>query len=137
MEHRPPVHGGRQTIKARVQPDGSIIFADFSRGVDGLIAKPSVAIDSEQTLKTMVMRAYDRCEFRSVGGQLDVPHEAGRGGAMILVYLFVAFCALMYAFLAFGLIATTITRFVDDITAFFRARATAQVSADPTGQPPA
>ena len=35
-----------QIIKARVQPDGSIIFADFSRGVDGLI-------DSEQTLKTL------------------------------------------------------------------------------------
>jgi hypothetical protein len=57
-----------QIIKARVQADGSIIFADFSRGVDGLIEKPSVEIDSEQTLKTLVMRSYDRSEFRSSEG---------------------------------------------------------------------
>jgi hypothetical protein len=55
----------RQIIKARVQPYGSILFVDVSRGVDGVIAKPPVEIDSEQTLKTLVMRAYDRSEFRS------------------------------------------------------------------------
>jgi hypothetical protein len=57
-----------QIIKARVQPDGSILFADVSRGVDGVIAKPSVEIDSEDALKALVMRAYDRNAYRSSEG---------------------------------------------------------------------
>ena len=57
-----------QTIKARVQADGSIVFADFSRGVDGVIAKPPIEIDSEETLKALVMRAYDRNAYRSSEG---------------------------------------------------------------------
>jgi hypothetical protein len=59
----------RQIIKARVQPDGSILFVDVSRGVDGVIATPSIKIDSEQTLKTLVMGAYDRSAFRSSEGR--------------------------------------------------------------------
>ena len=57
-----------QRITARVMPDGSILFADYSRGVDGLIAKPPVEIDSEQTLRTIVMRAYDSHNYRSSQG---------------------------------------------------------------------
>jgi hypothetical protein len=57
-----------QIIKARVQPDGSILFADFSRGVDGMIDKPSVKIDSEAALKAVVMAAYDHYRFRSSEG---------------------------------------------------------------------
>ena len=41
---------------------------------------------------------------------------------MILVYLFVAFCALMFFVLAVGAIGSTINRFIDDVVAFFRAR---------------
>jgi hypothetical protein len=57
-----------QIIKARVQADGSILFVDISRQVDGLIEKPSIQIDSEQTLKLIVMRAYDSYQFRSSEG---------------------------------------------------------------------
>ena len=58
-----------QKIHARTQPDGSILFLDASRGVDGVIAKPPVVIDSEQTLRTIVMRAYDRHAYRSSKGR--------------------------------------------------------------------
>jgi hypothetical protein len=57
-----------QIIRARVMPDGSIVFADTSRAVDGLIDKPPVEIDSELTLKTLVMRAYDSHAYRSSQG---------------------------------------------------------------------
>jgi hypothetical protein len=57
-----------QVIQARVQADGSILFVDISRGVDGVIAKPPVEIDSKQTLRTVVMRAYDHNDYRSSGG---------------------------------------------------------------------
>ena len=36
----------------------------MSRGVDGVIAKPPVEIAPEAALKAVVMRAYDRSEFR-------------------------------------------------------------------------
>ena len=65
----------RQIIKARVQPDGSILFVDVSRGVDGVIAKPPVEIDSEQTLKVVVMRAYDSRQYlSSEGGWMRLMH---------------------------------------------------------------
>jgi hypothetical protein len=57
-----------QIIKARTQPDGSILFVDLSRQVDGMIDKPSVEIDSEEALKAVVMHAYDRYQFRSSEG---------------------------------------------------------------------
>jgi hypothetical protein len=57
-----------QRMQARTQPDGSILFADFSRGVDGLIEKPSIQIDSEAMLKVVVMRAYDSHQYRSSQG---------------------------------------------------------------------
>ena len=57
-----------QIIVARVQADGSILFADTSRGVDGLIEKPSIKIDSEAMLKIVVMRAYDSHQYRSSQG---------------------------------------------------------------------
>jgi hypothetical protein len=57
-----------QIIKTRTQPDGSILFLDVSRGVDGVIGKPPVKIDSEQTLKSIVMRAYDGHRYRSSKG---------------------------------------------------------------------
>ena len=59
---------GGQVITARVQADGSILFADYSRGVDGLIDKPPVEIDSEAALKAVVMRAYDSHAYRSSQG---------------------------------------------------------------------
>jgi hypothetical protein len=59
----------RQIIKARVQPDGSILFVDVSRGVDGVTAKPRVQVDSEAALKAVVMRAYDRRAYRSSKGR--------------------------------------------------------------------
>jgi hypothetical protein len=66
-----------QIIRARVQADGSILFVDFLRGVDGEIAKPSIKIDSEQVLKAVVMRAYDRNEYRSSeGGGMGLLHPA-------------------------------------------------------------
>jgi hypothetical protein len=67
----------RQIIKARVQPDGSILFADMSRGVDGVIAKPPVEIASEAALKAVVMRAYDRNDYHSSeGGWMRLLHPA-------------------------------------------------------------
>jgi hypothetical protein len=57
-----------QIIRARVQADGSILFVDLSRGVDGLIEKPSVQITCEQDLKALVMGAYDHHRYRSTGG---------------------------------------------------------------------
>jgi hypothetical protein len=57
-----------QVIKARVMADGSILFADMSRGVDGVIAKPPVKIRSEAALKAVVMRAYDSNAYRSSEG---------------------------------------------------------------------
>lgn len=65
-----------QIIQARTQPDGSILFLDAARGVDGLIAKPPIQIDSEQTLKTLVVCAYDRNAFRSSKGRwMQLLHE--------------------------------------------------------------
>jgi hypothetical protein len=41
----------------------------MSRGVEGIIAKPLVEIDSEDTLKTIVMRAYDSSAYSSSDGK--------------------------------------------------------------------
>jgi hypothetical protein len=55
------------------KPAGSstapILFVDMSRGVEGIIAKPLVEIDSEDTLKTIVMRAYDSSAYSSSDGK--------------------------------------------------------------------
>lgn len=68
MEHCRSYTKAGQIIKARVQADGSILFADMSRGVDGVIDKPSVKIDSKAALKAVVMRAYDSHAYRSSKG---------------------------------------------------------------------
>ena len=68
-----------QIIQARTQPDGSILFVDVSRGVDGVIAKAPVQVDSEAALKAVVMRAYDRRDCRSSKGRwmaLLLPEKA-------------------------------------------------------------
>jgi hypothetical protein len=57
-----------QIIRARVQPDGSILFVDISRGVDGLIDKPFWPIGDENDLRETVMDAYDHNRYRSTGG---------------------------------------------------------------------
>ena len=49
-----------QVIRAKVCADGSIIFADDSRGVDGRIAAPAFPLTSEGALRDFIMQAYDR-----------------------------------------------------------------------------
>jgi len=48
-----------QSIRARVCNDGSIIFADDSRGVDGRIAKPKFPPTNDEELQGYIMSAYD------------------------------------------------------------------------------
>jgi hypothetical protein len=70
---------GPQIIQARTQADGSILFVDISRGIDGVIAKPSIKVDSELILKVVVMRAYDSRQYVSSHGawmQLLQPEKA-------------------------------------------------------------
>jgi hypothetical protein len=57
MEHGQQVHLGGPDHPREGAADGSILFADILRGVDGLIDKPPVKIDSEDVLKVIVMRA--------------------------------------------------------------------------------
>jgi hypothetical protein len=48
-----------QVIRAKVCADGSIIFADDSRAVDGRIAAPAFPPKDEAGLRALVMQAYD------------------------------------------------------------------------------
>jgi hypothetical protein len=63
-----------QIIRAKVDTDGSVLFADDSRSIDGRIAKPKyidfrVARPStEAELRAYVMSAYDRNEYASDEG---------------------------------------------------------------------
>jgi hypothetical protein len=54
-----PYTANGQVIRAIMVADGSVIFADDSRGIDGVIAGP-VNVATLDDLKRVVLDAYDR-----------------------------------------------------------------------------
>ena len=65
-------------IKARVQADGSILFANLSRGVDGVIAKPPVDRQRADPQGRRDARLRQP-RLPLVEGELDAPHAPGEG----------------------------------------------------------
>ena len=67
-----------QVIRARREPDGSILFADFSRQCDGRIKKPMIEDSTEYGFVDRVMNAYDRGTYERDKGSWEFLMLEGR-----------------------------------------------------------
>ena len=63
-----------QIIRARLEPDGSILFADLSRGINGRIAASAYPIEDAAALRRRVMVAYDTNTYRADAASHEYAH---------------------------------------------------------------
>ena len=67
-----------QIIRAKVQSDGSILFADISRSIDGRIAKPTVPVTQEGMLQRLVDSKYLHNDYKSDADSWEFHQETRR-----------------------------------------------------------